>query len=118
MIVEDGVGSLATGRQEHSRLHRQGKRGATAYINPEITLLSEKTVDSEEGCLSVPGVWGIVPRAKKLHFKALDRHGRRVEFDAKGFQAIVLQHETDHLDGVLFIDKATQVTKGVGKTSV
>ncbi len=94
------------------------KGGPKVYINPEIEILSESVVESEEGCFSVPGVWGIVPRAKKVRLSALDRHGRRLKIDAKGFQAIVFQHEFDHLQGILFIDKMTHATKGEGTKSV
>ena len=119
MIVEDGVGIASPQVGKNIRVFIVNeKSGAKVYINPTISFLSEATIDSEEGCLSVPGMWGVVPRAKKIHVQALDRHARRVEFDAKGFSAIVFQHEYDHLNGVLFIDKATQITKGVGKTKV
>ncbi|MBI5655233.1 peptide deformylase [Candidatus Uhrbacteria bacterium] len=92
--------------------------GPKVYINPEIEVMSETVVESEEGCFSVPGVWGMVPRAKKVRLKSLDRHGRRLETAAKGFQAIVFQHEFDHLEGVLFIDKMTHKTQGLGTKSV
>ena len=120
MFVEDGVGiaSPQVGKNIRVFIVNQ-KDGPKAYINPEVSLLSEATVESDEGCLSVPGVWGVVPRAKKVHVKALDRHGRMVEFTTRGFPAIVFQHESDHLDGVLFIDKATSTTtKDTGKTRV
>ncbi len=119
MFVEDGVGIAApqVGRNERICIvHEHG--GAKVYINPEIAKMSETTQESEEGCLSVPGVWGMVTRAKKVTFRALDRHGRQVEFDAKGFMATVYQHEVDHLDGILFVDKATKIVKGGGKKKV
>lgn len=119
MFVEDGVGIAASqvGRNERICIVNE-TTGAKAYINPEITKMSEALQDSEEGCLSVPGTWGIVPRAKKISFKALDRHGRRVEFDAKGFMATVYQHELDHLNGILFVDKATKIIKKTGKKNI
>ncbi|MFA6429007.1 MAG: peptide deformylase [Patescibacteria group bacterium] len=86
------------------------------FINPEIIKTSDAMVESEEGCLSVPGEWGIVNRHKKVTFQALTRHGRRVQGEAKGMQAIVLQHEIDHLDGILFIDKAIRMLKKTAKT--
>lgn len=112
MFVEDGVGIAApqVGRNERIFIVNE-KQGARAYINPEITLLTDVTEDSEEGCLSVPGTWGLVKRAKKVHVRALDRHARRVEFDAKGFPAIIFQHEFDHLEGILYIDKAYKILK-------
>jgi len=119
MFVEDGVGIAApqVGRNQRIFIVNE-KKGATAYINPEVTINGDLTEDSEEGCLSVPGVWGMVKRAKKAHIKALDRHARRVEFDVKGFPAIVFQHEFDHLEGTLFIDKAYKILKGKEKTAL
>ena|SRR3989338_191810 len=86
-----------------------GKR--MIYVNPRITSTSSQKVESEEGCLSVPGVWGVVERFKKVHVKALSRDGKKVELKAAGFDAIIFQHEIDHLDGILFIDRATHLTK-------
>lgn len=94
------------------------KADVEVYINPEIEMLSESMLESEEGCLSVPGIWGVVPRAKRIRLKALNRHGRRSEVEAKGFHAIVLQHEFDHLEGVLFVDKALKTTKGTDRKAV
>jgi len=74
-------------------------------INPEITPLTDDTVDDWEGCLSIPEIRGRVPRAREIEVKAYDRRGRRVSIHAKGFTARVIQHETDHLDGVLFVDR-------------
>lgn len=82
-----------------------------AYINPRLTSRSTQTVESEEGCLSVPGVWGIVERCKKVHLKAFDRQGKKVERKAAGLTATIFQHEIDHLDGILFIDRAVRFTK-------
>ena len=76
-----------------------------ALINPEITIVGDDTADDWEGCLSVPDIRGRVPRAREIQVKALDRRGRRIEINARGFTARVIQHETDHLDGVLFLDR-------------
>lgn len=80
-------------------------------INPVITKKSEALLESEEGCFSVPDVYGIVMRHKKVTVQALNRHGRRIEFEAKNFPAFVVQHEIDHLDGILFIDKVTRAVE-------
>jgi peptide deformylase len=110
MYAADGVGIAApqVGRNERVFIVNE-KTGPKAYINPEILKMSEDTQDSEEGCLSVPGTYGLVKRAKKIRFRALNRHGRRVEFDAKGYIATVYQHELDHLNGILFIDRAEKL---------
>jgi peptide deformylase len=76
-----------------------------AMINPEITPIGQETVEDWEGCLSIPDIRGRVPRARQISVRAFDRKGRRLEVKAGGFTARVIQHETDHLDGVLFFDR-------------
>ena len=76
-----------------------------ALINPEITVVGSDVVEEWEGCLSIPDVRGRVPRARELRLRALDRNGGRLELVAHDFPARVIQHETDHLDGVLFFDR-------------
>jgi peptide deformylase len=76
-----------------------------ALINPEITVVGSDVVEDWEGCLSIPDVRGRVPRAREIRLRALDRNGGRVELRAHDFPARVMQHETDHLDGVLFFDR-------------
>ncbi len=80
-----------------------------AVINPEIVKRSMTTNPSEEGCLSVPGTWGFVRRANSLTVKGLTPEGKPFKLNAKGFTATIFQHECDHLNGVLFIDKAVEV---------
>jgi peptide deformylase len=74
-------------------------------INPEITPIGEELVEDWEGCLSIPDIRGRVPRARQISVRAYDRRGKRIEVKAGGFTARVIQHETDHLDGVLFFDR-------------
>jgi peptide deformylase len=76
-----------------------------AVINPEIARVGEDTADDWEGCLSIPDIRGRVTRAREIKVKAYDRRGRRIELTARGFTARVIQHEADHLDGVLFFDR-------------
>jgi peptide deformylase len=76
-----------------------------ALINPEITPTSGEVVEDWEGCLSIPDLRGKVPRATRIAVRAYDRRGKRFELEASGFTARVIQHETDHLDGVLFFDR-------------
>jgi len=83
---------------------------ASVIINPVITPADAKVVEGWEGCLSIPDVRGRVPRAHKIVVKALDRQGRTVEIEAEDFPARVIQHETDHLDGVLFLDRMQGLT--------
>jgi len=79
-------------------------------LNPEIMEVSGSEV-GEEGCLSLLGVLGDVKRAVHVLVRGLDRHGQEVQLEAGGFQARALQHEIDHLDGILFIDKAVNIRK-------
>jgi peptide deformylase len=76
-----------------------------AIINPEITVVGTDVVEDWEGCLSIPDVRGRVPRAREIQVRAYDRTGDRIELRAHDFSARVIQHETDHLDGVLFFDR-------------
>jgi len=88
------------------------KTGPEAFINPKIFSASIRKINSEEGCLSVPGVWGIVKRHSKVKVKALNRRGEKVLIKASGLESIIFQHEIDHLDGILFIDKVEKITRG------
>jgi peptide deformylase len=78
-----------------------------AIINPEIVPLRSDLELAWEGCLSIPDIRGRVPRPDEIRVRAYDRTGRRIEFVASGLPARVVQHETDHLDGVLFFDRMT-----------
>ncbi|MDR2376279.1 MAG: peptide deformylase [Treponema sp.] len=75
------------------------------FINPSITATSTETVKYEEGCLSIPGVWADVIRARSLQVQAWNEKGRPFTMDADGILARVILHEYDHLEGVLFIDR-------------
>jgi|SRR3954466_1755204 peptide deformylase len=76
-----------------------------AVINPEIIVVGSDVVEDWEGCLSIPDIRGRVPRAQAIKVRAMDRTGARIELSAHDFPARVIQHETDHLDGVLFFDR-------------
>lgn len=79
--------------------------GLIELINPEI-VKKEGSELGLEGCLSIPGYYGEVERATNITVKAMNRHNKNIKFKAKGFLARIIQHEVDHLDGVLFIEKA------------
>jgi peptide deformylase len=83
------------------------KSEAVAVINPQIVPASEDKTEGWEGCLSIPDIRGMVPRYTDVTVRALDRKGKAVEIPLKDFAARVAQHETDHLDGVLFFDRMT-----------
>ncbi len=91
------------------------KDAPLVLINPVLSNVAEQQEREEEGCLSVPGIYGIVPRAVSLHLRAQDAEGQWYETDAKGLFARVIQHEVDHLQGRLFIDRTTRLTEGLEK---
>jgi peptide deformylase len=79
------------------------------YVNPQIVGRSFRKKLGEEGCLSIPGKVGTVKRHRSVRVQALDRYGKKITVRASGLQAVVFQHEMDHLDGILFIDRAVRV---------
>jgi peptide deformylase len=94
------VASLDAGEEDQSR-----RDEPYVLINPEITIVGADVVEDWEGCLSIPDVRGRVPRAREIKVRALDRHGERIQLGAHDFPARIIQHETDHLDGILFFDR-------------
>ncbi|MEK7518574.1 MAG: peptide deformylase [Patescibacteria group bacterium] len=88
------------------------KDGVVAFINPRITKHSFRKEVLEEGCLSIPGVFGIVRRPKRIALTAIDASGNPLTVTIDGMFARIMQHEIDHLDGVLFTDKVITITKG------
>lgn len=85
-------------------------RGMEVWVNPVVTPLTDEQLVTYEGCLSVPGLRGAVPRPAKVAVRAFDREGQPLEYILEDFPAVVAQHECDHLDGVLYIDKAIPET--------
>ena len=74
----------------------------TVLINPVLAPIGEQMEDGWEGCLSVPGMRGVVPRYARLHYTGFDQYGKRIDRMVSGFHARVVQHESDHLDGILY----------------
>jgi peptide deformylase len=112
MVEYRGVGLAGPQIHEALRLfvakldaHDDDDAEPIAVINPEITIVDSEAVEDWEGCLSIPDIRGRVPRAREIKVRALDRNGERVELRARDFPARIIQHETDHLDGVLFFDR-------------
>lgn len=81
------------------------------FINPLVKKSSRKKLNDSEGCLSVPGKFGILPRSEKIIVEAYDENGRKFTRGASNFFARVMQHELDHLEGTLFIDKAEDIKR-------
>ena len=77
----------------------------TVLINPIITALTEEKIDLWEGCLSVPGLRGKVPRYQKIHYSGFNEEGEKIERTAENFHARMVQHECDHLDGILYPER-------------
>lgn len=107
MKAENGIGLAATQVDVHKRLVvmdvSEDQDQPLVFINPEITEKHGTTV-SEEGCLSVPNNYAKVDRAERIKVTALDRDGKEFTLEAEGLLAICIQHELDHLRGVLFVD--------------
>lgn len=106
----DGVGLAANqvGVSKRILIAVDGEEIIYELINPHCTLADGELLGIE-GCLSVPGTYGEVPRAEKVIVKALNREGREIRLEAEGLLARILQHEMDHLDGILFTDKALRL---------
>jgi peptide deformylase len=117
MIENNGVGLAANQVGEDLSIFVIDKNLAEinnipdTFINPEIIEYSNDTSEMEEGCLSVPNYWTIVKRSKKIKIKFLDEQGNKIKLKARGFLARVLQHETDHLNGITIKDRHSQVYK-------
>lgn len=93
---------------------REGKNKLEIYINPEI-ISAEGQITYEEGCLSIPGYYAKVNRYAKLYIRAYDLNGKPFERELEGIRAIAFQHECDHLDGILFIDRLSPLKKQLFK---
>lgn len=94
------------------------KREFKPLINPEIISASGSVVSEKEACLSVPDFSSNVKRYKKVTVKALNIDGKKIEFDAEGIQAVIMQHEIDHLDGILFIDRISALKRAMYKKKI
>lgn len=114
MIANNGIGLAANQVGKDLQLFVIDKDIAAensvpdAYVNPEIIEYSRESDDVEEGCLSIPGYYTPIRRAKKIWIKAYDEHGNRIKFRARGMLARIIQHETDHLNGTVIKDRAQE----------
>lgn len=111
IVAANGIGLAANQVGQDLRLFVLDEKLAqendvpSVYINPEITEYVRALAEAEEGCLSLPDVWLLIKRAKKIKLKALDENGKKIKIKARGFLARVLQHECDHLNGLLIKDR-------------
>ncbi|HEY9077673.1 MAG TPA: peptide deformylase [Anaerolineaceae bacterium] len=99
------------GKEDTEGNEIEGTKKLYIIANPEITEASADTVSGPEGCLSVPGINGEVNRSIKVTVKGLNRAGKPVKVKAEGWLARIFQHEIDHLDGIVFTDRATRIWK-------
>lgn len=108
MYAADGIGLAATQVDEHIQLIvmdlSENKDTPVVYINPKVTPLVEEKKPYEEGCLSVPEVYDNVERPSKVRIEALDENGNTIDKEVDGLLAVCIQHEMDHLNGVIFVD--------------
>ena len=117
MYAAPGIGLAAIQVGEPVRVivmdldHRDGERQPRYFVNPEILWASEETQPYEEGCLSVPDIYDEVERPAQVKLRYLNYQGETIEEDAEGIFAVCIQHEMDHLDGVLFIDHLSRLKR-------
>jgi peptide deformylase len=95
---------------DNPRYPEKSKVPLTVLINPTVSPLGDEIQDDWEGCLSIPDMRGLVPRFKSIKVEALDQHGTPVEFVATEFHARVIQHEWDHLNGKVYLDRMRDLT--------
>ena len=93
--------------------HKEGKKNPIFLVNPEIVEKSENFLTYEEGCLSVPGQFAEIDRPDKCYIKYLDYYGEKKEIKAEGMLATCIQHEIDHLEGILFIDYLSKLKRAM-----
>jgi len=119
MYAADGIGLAAVQIGVSERIivmaldQKDGKNNPRAFINPLIAWRSEELATFEEGCLSVPEIWEDVERSAKISCEFLDRDGHKQVLEAEGLLATCLQHEMDHLEGVLFIDHLSKLKRSM-----
>ena len=117
MYDADGVGLAATQVDVHERVivldTSEERNQPRVLINPELTARSEEMALGEEGCLSVPAIYDKVQRHARVSVRALGRDGEVQTFDAEGLLAVCIQHEIDHLDGILYIDHLSRLKREI-----
>jgi len=119
MYAADGIGLAAVQIGVPKRIividldQKEGRKNPRAFVNPKILWASEERAVFEEGCLSVPEIWDDVERPASIRAEYLDRDGNKQILEADGMLATCLQHEMDHLNGVLFIDHLSRLKRSI-----
>lgn len=119
-----GIGLAATQVDQHIQLivmdlAKEGEEAAPqVFINPTVTPLTEEKVPYQEGCLSIPEVYDSIDRPSRVQIDALDRDGKPFSIEADGLLAVCIQHEMDHLNGVLFVDYLSSLKQSRARDKV
>ncbi len=119
MYAADGIGLAAVQIGVPKRIivmdidQKDGKKNPRVFVDPKILWASDEKVTFEEGCLSVPEIWEEVERPARIRAEYLDRDGKAQTLEADGLLATCLQHEMDHLEGVLFIDHISRLKRSI-----
>ena len=119
MYAADGIGLAAVQIGVPKRVivmdldQKDGKKNPRIFVNPTILWASDELATFEEGCLSVPEIWEDVERPAKIRAEYLDRDGKKKTLEADGLLATCLQHEMDHLEGILFIDHLSKLKRSI-----
>jgi peptide deformylase len=119
MYEADGIGLAAVQIGIAKRVivmdidQKDGKKNPRVFVNPKLLWVSEELASFEEGCLSVPDIWEEVQRPARIRGEYLDRNGHKQTLEADGLLADCLQHEMDHLEGVLFIDHLSRLKRSI-----
>ncbi len=119
MYAADGIGLAAVQIGVPKRIivmdidQKDGKKNPRVFVDPKILWASDELATFEEGCLSIPEIWEDVERPARIRAEYLDRAGARQTLEAEGLLATCLQHEMDHLEGVLFIDHLSRLKRSI-----
>jgi len=122
MYDAPGIGLAATQVDVHERVIvidlSDEQNNLKVFINPEIVWTSDESQSYEEGCLSVPGVYDEVKRAAEVRVRALDENGQSLEIEADGLLAVCIQHEIDHLNGKVFVERLSFLKQSRIRTKI
>jgi peptide deformylase len=105
IVLEDEEGRMARLNRQQRQERERTPFGARAFINPELEIIGDEQMTFFEGCLSVSGWAALVPRARTVRVRGFDVEGQAIEWEVSGWPARILQHEVDHINGTLYIDR-------------
>ena len=115
MYSAGGIGLAATQIDVHQRILvidvSENRNTSQVFVNPTFTISDQQNLDYDEGCLSIPGFYETISRPQKVVIHSQDQHGKHFHLEADGILAVCIQHEIDHLEGILFIDYLSKLKK-------